>query len=115
MDLFKINGLKYRPYKDNNYPMRGGIKLTIDDNYKGELVSTGLTILKEILNQAEQQDIDLISSEKGVSNSLLYKVYGSDFIGNNNFRKLGMEAIIKSWQPFLNKFKSERKNYLLYR
>ena len=115
LDLFKINGLKYRPYKDDNYPMRGGIKLTIDDNYKGELVSTGLTILKEILNQAEQQDIDLISSEKGVSNSLLYKVYGSDFIGNNNFRKLGMETIIKSWQPFLNKFKSERKNYLLYR
>ena len=115
LDLFKINGLKYRPYKDDNYPMRGGIKLTIDDNYKGDLVSTGLTILKKILNQAEQQDIDLISSEKGVSNSLLYKVYGSDFIGNNNFRKLGMETIIKSWQPFLNKFKSERKNYLLYR
>ena len=95
--------------------MRGGMKLIIDDNYKGELVTTGLTILKEILNQAERKDIDLISSKKGVSNSLLYKVYGSDFIGNNNFRKLGIDAIIKSWQPFLNKFNSERKNYLLYR
>ncbi|MFL2436322.1 MAG: exo-beta-N-acetylmuramidase NamZ domain-containing protein [Verrucomicrobiales bacterium] len=115
LNLFRINGLKYKPYKDENYPMRGGMKLIIDDDYKGELVTTGLTILKEILNQAERKDIDLISSKKGVSNSLLYKVYGSDFIGNNNFRKLGMDAIIKSWQPFLNKFKSERKNYLLYR
>ena len=115
LDAFSIHGLKYKPYKDEKYPMRGGIKLIIDDNYKGELVKTGLIILKEILDQAEKKDVDLISSKKGSSNNLLYKVYGSDFIGNNNFRKLEIGKIIKSWQPFLDEFKDSRKNYLLYR
>ena len=95
--------------------MFGVVKLIIDDNYKGELVKTGLIILKEILDQADKKDVDLISSKKGSSNNLLYKVYGSDFIGNNNFRKLEIGKIIKSWQPFLNEFKDSRKNYLLYR
>ena len=115
LDAFSIHGLKYKPYKDEKHPMRGGIKLIIDDNYRGELVKTGLIILKEILDQADKKDVDLISSKKGSSNNLLYKVYGSDFIGNNNFRKLEIGKIIKSWQPFLNEFKDSRKNYLLYR
>ena len=55
LDAFSIHGLKYKPYKDEKYPMRGGIKLIIDDNYKGELVKTGLIILKEILDQADRK------------------------------------------------------------
>ena len=84
---------------------------------KSEAVNVVGSHLKFIVakRQAEKKDVDLISSKKGSSNNLLYKVYGSDFIGNNNFRKLEIGKIIKSWQPFLNEFKDSRKNYLLYR
>ena len=114
LNLNEIKGVKYKPYSDAKHPRRGGVNLEINENYNGPLVASGLTILKHILEQADEKKIELIPSKKG-ANSLLYKVYGTEDIGKKSFRDLSINNITKSWKPFLKKYNNLRSKHLLYR
>lgn len=114
LNLNEIKGVKYKPYSDAKHPRRGGVNLEINEDYNGPLVASGLTILKHILEQADEKKIELIPSKKG-ANSLLYKVYGTEDIGKKSFRDLSINNITKSWKPFLKKYNNLRSKHLLYR
>ncbi|MEC7223522.1 MAG: DUF1343 domain-containing protein [Verrucomicrobiota bacterium] len=114
LNLDEIKGVKYKPYSYAKHPRRGGVNLEINEDYNGPLVASGLTILKHILEQADEKKIELIPSKKG-ANSLLYKVYGTEDIGKKSFRDLSINNITKSWKPFLKKYNDLRSKHLLYR
>lgn len=114
LNLNEIKGVKYKPYSYAKHPRRGGVNLEINEDYNGPLVASGLTILKHILEQADEKKIELIPSKKG-ANSLLYKVYGTEDIGKKSFRDLSINNITKSWKPFLKKYNYLRSKHLLYR
>lgn len=114
LNLDEIKGVKYKPYSYAKHPRRGGVNLEINEDYNGPLVASGLTILKHILEQADEKKIELIPSKKG-ANSLLYKVYGTEDIGEKSFRDLSINNITKSWKPFLKKYNYLRSKHLLYR
>ena len=114
LNLDEIKGVKYKPYSYAKHPRRGGVNLEINEDYNGPLVASGLTILKHILEQADEKKIELIPSKKG-ANSLLYKVYGTEDIGKKSFRDLSINNITKSWKPFLKKYNHLRSKHLLYR
>ena len=47
--------------------------------------------------------------------NLLYKVFGSDQIGNNKFLISSIDEILLNWAPHIKLFKANREKYLLYR
>jgi uncharacterized protein YbbC (DUF1343 family) len=76
----------------------------------GDLGAAALYTLAE----CNKESHGLIFSQASKSKiNLFEKVYGSDTI-RRELATQSPEAIVASWQPFLNRFRAERQPYLLY-
>jgi hypothetical protein len=81
-----------------------------DPNGGGDLTAAALYLLAE----SNRQSRGLIFSKASKSMmNLFYKVYGSDSIRRDLVTK-GPDRIVASWRPFLERFRAERQQYLLY-
>jgi hypothetical protein len=68
-----------------------------------------------MFNHLIETEQELFLSDKKSSMNLLYKVYGSDEIGKSQFLKSSIDELLKSWAPYVESFKMDRKKYLLYK
>jgi hypothetical protein len=103
----KCQGIKVDPISTPSGP---GVIFNANPDGGGDLCAAALYTLAE----SNRQSRGLIFSRASASMmNLFYKVYGSDSIRRDLATKRP-EAIVASWQPFLNHFRSERQPFLLY-
>ena len=103
----KCQGIKVDPIATPSGP---GVIFNANPDGGGDLCAAALYTLAE----SNRQSRGLIFTKASASMlNLFYKVYGSDSIRRDLATKRP-EAIVASWQPFLNHFRSERQPFLLY-
>jgi len=103
----KYTGVQVDPITTASGP---GVIFHANPNGGGDLCAAALFTLAE--SNRESRGL-IFSKASGSMMNLFYKVYGSDSIRRELASKRP-EQIIASWQPFLNRFRSERQPFLLY-
>ena len=115
LNSIRMKGLEFNSYTNRGKGSQGGVELKITNFKNDKLVSSGIRILKIMFNQLIETEQELFLSDKKSAMNLLYKVYGSDEIGKNQFLKSSIDELLKSWAPYVESFKMDRKKYLLYK
>ena len=115
LNSIRMKGLEFNSYTNRGKGSQGGVELKITNFKNDKLVSSGIRILKIMFNHLIETEQELFLSDKKSAMNLLYKVYGSDEIGKNKFLKSSIDELLKSWAPYVESFKMDRKKYLLYK
>ena len=115
LNSLRMKGFEFNSYTNRGKGSQGGVELKITNFKNDKLVSSGIRILKIMLNHLIETEQELFLSDKKSAMNLLYKVYGSDEIGKNQFLKSSIDELLKSWAPYVESFKMDRKKYLLYK
>lgn len=115
LNSIRMKGLEFNSYTHRGKGSQGGVELKITNFKNDKLVSSGIRILKIMFNHLIETEQELFLSDKKSSMNLLYKVYGSDEIGKGQFLKSSIDELLKSWAPYVESFKMDRKKYLLYK
>lgn len=115
LNSIRMKGLEFNSYTNRGKGSQGGVELKITNFKNDKLVSSGIRILKIMFNHLIETEQELFLSDKKSSMNLLYKVYGSDEIGKGQFLKSSIDELLKSWAPYVESFKMDRKKYLLYK
>jgi len=115
LNSIKLLDLEVEPFSGKSKGFQGGVDLKITNFDNKKLVSSGIRILKIMFDDLIKKEQDIFLVENKYSMNLLYKVFGSDQIGNNKFLISSIDEILLNWAPHINLFKANREKYLLYR
>ena len=115
LNSIKLLDLEVEPFSGKSKDFQGGVDLKITNFDNKKLVSSGIRILKIMFDDLIKKEQDIFLVENKYSMNLLYKVFGSDQIGNNKFLISSIDEILLNWAPHIKLFKANREKYLLYR
>ena len=115
LNSIKLLDLEVEPFSGKSKGFQGGVDLKITNFDNKKLVSSGIRILKIMFDDLIKKEQDIFLVENKYSMNLLYKVFGSDQIGNNKFLISSIDEILLNWAPHIKLFKANREKYLLYR
>ena len=115
LNSIKFLDLEVEPFSGKSKDFQGGVDLKITNFDNKKLVSSGIRILKIMFDDLIKKEQDIFLVENKYSMNLLYKVFGSDQIGNNKFLISSIDEILLNWAPHIKLFKANREKYLLYR
>ena len=103
-----LDGVQASPYTTGGF---AGCRLAIDPKGKGDLCVLALNLLAET-NKASKPDLFAKSSADKLD--IFWKVYGSRTIYDQLRKGIPVDQIAQTWKPSIDKFKSERREYLFY-
>ncbi|MBV64314.1 MAG: hypothetical protein CMP45_07370 [Rickettsiales bacterium] len=115
LNSIKLLDLEVEPFSGKSKDFQGGVDLKITNFDNKKLVSSGIRILKIMFDDLIKKEQDIFLVENKYSMNLLYKVFGSDQIGNHKFLISSIDEILLNWAPHIKLFKANREKYLLYR
>ena len=115
LNSIKLLDLEVEPFSGKSKDFQGGVDLKITNFDNKKLVSSGIRVLKIMFDDLIKKEQDIFLVENKYSMNLLYKVFGSDQIGNNKFLISSIDEILLNWAPHIKLFKANREKYLLYR
>ncbi len=104
----KLDGVEARPYSTGGF---AGCRLSIDPRGKGDLCLLALKLLAET-NRASKPDLFAKSSSDKLD--IFWKVYGSKSIYEQLKKGTPVEKIAQGWKAGVEKFRSERREFLFY-
>lgn len=102
-------GVRAEPYNRAGF---GGARLTIDKRSPVDVTALGVLMTGE-LNRMSGGNV--VAGLSGDRLEIFNKVYGSEKLYRRLQQRASTNDLVASWQPFVNRFRSERNSYLLYR
>ncbi len=102
-----VPGVRFRPYSKPGF---GGVSLTIDPRYAGDLTALDAYLTAELNRLSGGKVMRMTSTQL----SLFNKVVGSDELYRTISAGRSVSGLVASWQRYCQGFRSTRQPYLLY-
>jgi uncharacterized protein YbbC (DUF1343 family) len=102
-----LHGVKFEPYSRNEF---GGARLDLSADSEANLTAVNV----HLLSAAQRNSRSSIFARYRDPDGIFWKVYGSTSIRTQIEKGVSPAQIVAGWQPFVERFKGDRREYLLY-
>jgi len=111
LNSYKMKGVTFTPYRSINRPGFAGSKIQLTHDAPVDIAGLNVIFIDLISRRIQG---DLFASTSASSMNIFHKVYGSDNLRGQLASGKTPAKIITSWKASHDRFRKERKPYLLY-
>lgn len=111
LNSYKMPGIRFTPYRSLSRPGVGGSRIHIDHNAPVDIAGLNLIFI-DVVSRRVEGDLFANTSKSGMN--LFHKVYGDDNLRSQLAEGKTPAKIITSWKSSHEKFRRDRKPYLIY-